>query len=267
MSPIRELIDATVWQRTLEISPSPLALNLLFEGKIAGLCIPGFLTDEECLALKARAEDLEFKDYLKVEPKIGRIGVTVFEYNAVGKSDYFEASKRAVQSVSQITKCICHPLERVIEWLGALSPGRQVNIAHEEGHGFYFAGLLRRIESGTLIHIDFAPSEQPSWAVAKVTRQLAFNVYLDVPKEEPGVVRIWEKQWTDQDDRFKIPNSYGYREDVIEAVPFAEIVPTRGMLMLINTQHFHQVSPASGVRLTVSAAIGRLPDNNIILWS
>lgn len=255
------------WHETMQLLPDAATLEKLFAGEIASLCVPSFLTPEECRILKQRVEDLEFKDYLNVSPRIERVGITVFEYSTIGKREYFEAVAGANRSISRITDGICHPLERIIGWLCALAPESRVSIAREEGYSDYFAGILRRIEQGTPVHVDFAPLEQPKWGVARIRNQLAFNIYLDVPEGDPGVVDIWRKRWAPQDERYKIADSYGYFENVVSGISRARIVPKVGMMMMINTQNYHQVSPAGGTRLTFSAAIGRMADNSIILWS
>lgn len=239
----------------------------LFSGQIAGICIPGFLNRKECADLSQRAEELEFKDYLNVTPRIGRVGITVFEYDNLGKPSYFGAVQQANRRIAQIANGICNPLERVMDWLKTMSPRAQVSIAHEQGFGPYFAGLFRRIEEGTLIHVDFAPAEHPTWGVAQVTAQLAFNVYIKCPDAEPGVVHIWEKQWEALDEIQRVRGTYGYLPNIVEKIPSAAIVPQPGMLMVINTRNFHQVSAAAGMRIAISAAIGRMPNDNIVVWS
>ncbi|HKV92721.1 MAG TPA: hypothetical protein VJW20_09255 [Candidatus Angelobacter sp.] len=255
------------WESSVNSSPTPAIFDKLFSGQIAGICVPGFLTRKECEGLSQRAEDLEFKEYLNVTPRIGRVGVTVFEYDSIGKPAYFEAVQQANRRIAQLTNGICNPLERVVGWLKAMSPRARVGVAHEQDFGPYFAGLFRRIEEGTLVHVDFAPSEHPSWGVAQVTSQLAFNIYIKRPDAEPGVVHIWKKQWESQDEARRIPGSYGHLPNIVENVPSAEIVPQLGMLMVINTKNYHQVSPAAGIRIAISSAIGRMPNDDIVLWS
>lgn len=255
------------WENTIEMTPTAETLALLFQGRIAGICVRNFLTPRECEALSHRATELEFKDYANVWPRIGRVGLTVFEHNAIGKSAYFQAVEHANKRIADIIRGIADPLTRVMDWFAKLLPNTQVNIAHEQGYGSYFAGLFRRIEEGTLIHVDFAPAEQPDWGVAGIVSQLSFNVYLESPAANPGVVHVWKKKWTPEDLIFKIPESYGYAEEVIANTAMADIVPEAGMLMIINSQNFHQVTPAGGVRLAVSAAVGRFPDGSIAFWS
>lgn len=259
--------NAVSWQETLSFPTTPETLDLLFEGKIAGLCVPDFLTAKECKALADNAREYEFNSYLNVVPPIDKVGITVFEFDGIGKKSYFEAVAAATRSVSRITEDICCPLQRVIDWLSVLSPNRSVTVAEEPGFGPYFAGLFRRIEQGTLVHVDFAPMEQPGWSVAQVCSQLTFNVYLEVAGNDPGVVCVWDKQIQPEQRIYKIPGSYGYRPAVVDNVAFATITPRAGMLMVINTRNFHQVSPASGYRLAVSSAVGQLPNKNLVLWS
>jgi hypothetical protein len=261
------LQHAASWESTLESPPTPATLNMLFDGEIAGLCVPDFISPEECSRLKQRSAEYKFEDYQNVSPRIEKFGITVFEFDRIGKKQYFDAVESANRTIARITNGICSPLQRAIDWLLALSPGRTVTVAHEPGFGPYFAGLLRRIEQGTLIHVDFAPVEQPRWAVARICSQLTLNIYLDAPKTDPGIVYIWQKQVHAGHQRFKISDSYGYDPEVVKGVPYARITPRTGMLMVINTRNFHQVLPSAGSRLAVSASVGQLPDKNLLLWS
>jgi hypothetical protein len=255
------------WADIVYSPAHPESLDSLFSGRIAGLCVPDFLTREECKALTQRVHEVEFEEYKDVWPPIDRFGITVFEYDRVGKQEYFRSVEEANRRTARITDGICNPVQRVMDWLSSLSPSTRVSLAHEDAYGPYFAGLLRRIESGTLLHIDFAPIEQPAWKVGQVDSQLTWNIYLDVPEEDPGIVHVWQKQWEPQDSACKIPDSYGYLPKVVENIPSAQITPRVGMLMIINTRNFHQVTPAAGTRLAISSAAGRMPDHDIVLWS
>lgn len=261
------LQHATPWESTLEFPATPATLSMLFDGEIAGLCVPGFITPEECSQLKQRSAEYEFEDYSNVSPPIEKFGITVFEFDRIGKRQYFEAVEPANRTIAQITNGICSPLQRAIHWLQTLSPGRTVTVAYEPGFGPYFAGLFRRIEQGTLVHVDFAPVEQPRWAVAQICSQLTLNIYLDAPKINPGIVYVWQKQVQMEHQRFNISDSYGYEPEVVKGIPYAAITPRTGMLMAINTRNFHQVLPSAGSRLAVSVSVGQLPDKNLLLWS
>ncbi len=260
-------LEKVPWTGSAHLPAKPETLEALFRGTVAGLCVPNFLTQEECRKLKQRTEGVEFVDYENVWPRIGRLGITVFEYNRIGKARYFETVPRANSTIMKVLQDIYNPTQRVMDWLSRLAPQSKVGIAHEDNYGDYFAGLLRRIEGGTMVHVDFAPLEQPDWAVGRVESQITWNIYLEVPPVDPGVVHIWKKQWSPVDNVHKIDDSYGYRPEVVKCVPCARIVPQTGMLMVTNTRNYHQVAPASGVRLTMSSAAGRTRDGGIILWS
>lgn len=267
MSTATQARTAISWEDSLQLPATPATLEMLFAGQIAGLCVPDFLTPQECMALKQRAEHYEFENYRNVVPRIEKVGITVFEFDQIGKKEYFAAVESANQRIARLTDGICCPLQRVLDWLSALSPNRRVGVAQEPGLGPYFAGLFRRIEKGTLVHVDFAPAEQPGWAVAEVSSQLTFNIYLDVSPVDPGLVHVWQRQVRAEDEPFKIAESYGYEPEVVKNVPFATITPQRGMLMVINTRNFHQVCTAGGSRLAVSSAVGQMPDKSLVLWS
>lgn len=255
------------WSQTVDSSATAESLQRLFSGEIAGICLPNFLTPIECKQLTDRMKEVEFAEYQNVSPPIGRFGITVFEYDCLGKAEYFKAVERAERSTARITNGIVNPRDRVMDWLSSLLPDVSINRAFEDGYGPYFAGLLRRIEEGTLIHIDFAPAEHPNWGVGRVVNQVAWNVYLNVLDAAPGYVYIWQKQWKEEDDIYKISGSYGYDPSVIAGIPVAQIIPQSGMLMMINSRNFHQVLPSSGMRLAMSAALGCTADNRIVLWS
>jgi hypothetical protein len=267
MSASTQARSAFSWEDSLQLPATPATLEMLFAGQIAGVCVPEFLTAKECTELKQRAGQYEFENYRNVVPGIEKVGITVFEFDQIGKKEYFAAVESANRRIARLTDGICCPLQRVLDWFSALSPNRRVSVGDEPGLGPYFAGLFRRIEKGTPIHVDFAPIEQPGWAVAQVRSQLTFNIYLDVSPIDPGLVHVWQRQARAEDESFKIPESYGYRPEVVKDVPFATITPQRGMLMVINTRNFHQVCTAGGSRLAISSAVGQLPDKNLVLWS
>jgi hypothetical protein len=255
------------WPQTVNLPATSHTLQGLFSGRVAGLCIPDFLTKAECEELIKRIGEWEFSQYRNVSPPINRLGITVFEYDGLGKAEYFKAVEEANRNTARITEGIDSPVQRVMDWLSSLVPNTPISRAVEVGYGQYFAGLLRRIEEGTLIHVDFAPAEHPTWGVGQVINQMAWNIYLKVPAADPGFVYVWKKQWRQEDDVYKIPGSYGYIPEVVEGVPFAKITPKQGMLMMINTRNFHQVLPSAGIRLAMSAAAGCTADKRIVFWS
>jgi hypothetical protein len=146
--PIREgCFEEVPWSESARFSATAESLDALFCGKLAGLSVPAFLTNEECHELKRQVELVEFGEYENVWPRIGRIGITVFEYQHTGRAAYFSAVAGANSTVAAITEGICNPVQRVIDWLSRLSPENPVGIAREEGTGSIlraFSGELKR---------------------------------------------------------------------------------------------------------------------------
>lgn len=238
----------------------------LARNEIPAVVIRGFATAEECSRLVERAQAIGFEAYEKVDPPIDRIGATVFEHEGpdvstyFGKAEHFRGIQNAIFSQS------FSPLERLMSRLRE-AVGVPVQIAADPKHGTYGAGLIRRIENGTLLHIDFAPAEQPAWWVAQVEAQLAWNLYLELDPENPGKTYVYERPWKPEDQQRKIPGTYGYEPSLVEGVKKYELRPTLGDVYIFNTRNFHQVDPSGGRRTTVTSAIGTLPDERIVLWS
>ena len=242
------------------------SLSALLDGSLVVLQIPAFASAQECSDLARRACQLSFDSYEQVEPRINRVGITVFEFDRIGKQEYFDKVPEATGCRKEVVERFFDPVERVMDAFSKISDS-PVAFAEEEGYGKYFAGLIRRIEEGTLVHIDFAPNEQPDWKVGQVESQLVWNLYVGLPDQNPGTISIWDRPWRASDESYKLPDSYGYDEAVIATAPSVEILPRLGDLVIINTRNFHRVSPTDGDRIAFTSAVGRLPDGEIIFWS
>nr|WP_257453443.1 hypothetical protein [Archangium lipolyticum] len=199
-------------------------------------------------------------------PPIDRIGVTVFEHNGSDVSGYFEKAKGFQALQGEIFAQSFSPVERLMSRLRQ-ALGVPVQVAADPKHGTYCAGLIRRIENGTLLHIDFAPAEQPEWWVAQVQSQLAWNLYLELDPVSPGKTYVYDRAWTSADETLKVPGTYGYQRSVVEGAKKYTLKPTKGDVYIFNTRNFHEVDPSGGRRTTVTSAIGTLPDGRIVLWS
>lgn len=105
--------------------------------------------------------------------------------------------------------------------------------------------LLAREIAGICVP-DFLTSSECRELTARM-KEVEFAEYQNV---------VWKKQWKQEHDIYKISGSYGYDPKVIEGIPVAQITPQSGMLMIINSQNFHQVLPSSGLRLAMSGAVG-----------
>lgn len=238
----------------------------LMENDIPYLRIPAAASAEECEALVAAATEIGFSAYRNVEPKINRIGLTAFEYNRFSEDQYF-ADVRSMNAVQQrIFARSFDPLQRMLG-LVRDATGLPVRLARKDGVGDYYAGLVRRIEEGTLIHVDFAPGEQARWAeISDVRYQLAWNLYLRISEPGEGMTHVFDRQWREADDAWKT-GSYGYEPAVVAGAEEAVFAPVVGEIVLFNTRNYHYVEEIAGERVTFTSALGLLPSDEVVFWS
>jgi len=258
-------MKSKVWKTTEALPLSAESLRMLFENKIPLVRIEQFATPQECKMLVTEANLLGFDDYQNVNPKIERIGITVFEYNNIGKKDYFQAVAQASKEQYRITSSSFNPLERLMATIQNQT-GATARIASEFLYGSYHAGLTRKIEQGTQLHIDYAPSEQPGWEVGTVIAQLSWNLYLQLSLNNHGKTYIYDRQWYPGDERHKL-DSYGYSDKVVSGASSIVFQPQVGDVFIFNTRNYHTVESTEGHRMTFTSAMGLLPSSEIIFWS
>ncbi|MEL6520975.1 MAG: hypothetical protein AAFQ66_08425 [Pseudomonadota bacterium] len=253
------------WSEKAEEMLTGCAMCRLFRGVIPYIRIRNFATAEECENLVQSAVKEGFSSYRGVEPVINRIGNTVFEYNSISKPQYFEKNKNLTKVQNRIFANSFNPLNRFVSLLRKRT-GKSVGIAENEFGQRYYAGLTRRIEKGTLLHVDYAPGEQPDWSVASVKEQLVWNLYLRVSDAQSGRTHIFNRQWEPRHDNMK-EGIYGYNKDVVDGASQATFEPAVGDIVIFNTRNFHYVEPTHGERVAFTSAIGRTPDDEVVLWS
>ncbi|HBO5142824.1 hypothetical protein FA378_11170 [Pseudomonas aeruginosa] len=253
------------WSDLAESKLTRHSLDHLLDGQIPYIRIANFASREECEALVTSAVNEGFGPYRGVEPVINRIGNTVFEYNSISKHEYFEKNIDLNRVQQRIFDSSFNPLERIIGLLEQQAQRRAGVARNVEGQPYY-AGLVRRIENGTLLHVDFAPGEQPGWEVAVVEEQLAWNLYLRVSDPYSGRTHIFDRQWQPADNALK-EGIYGYNARVVAGIEDASFAPAVGEVVIFNTRNFHYVEPTAGERVSFTSAIGRLPSGDLVLWS
>ncbi|MEG4503686.1 2OG-Fe(II) oxygenase [Microcoleus sp. F6_B4] len=240
-------------------------LEALLRNDIPAIRISQFATVEECHKLAEVAELVGFDFYENVEPPIGRIGITQFEFGNSSKLGYFDAVHQADFRRQQIVSLSFDPLERLAMLLRQHTASK-VGIAQEnEQLGEYFAGLIRHINVA-LLHLDFAQLDAPDWEIGHCVAQLAWNLYLKVPKHG-GECVVYNRQWCVNDQQYKLPGSYSYDTNLVKNSQAKYITPVLGDLVLFNSRNFHQVLPGEGERITMSSFIGKMPKGNLVFWS
>jgi len=227
--------------------------------------VANFTSVAACEELSSSVFDLSFGKYREVEPPIDRIGCTVFEYDAIGRRDYFADTKRAAEVQDELFSRTFNPLSMLMSLLSR-STGRRTTIARNGDGQSYYAGLVRRIEQGTLLHVDYAPAEQNGWEICDIKHQLSWNLYLKVGSIGSGQTTVYQRQWKPEDNRYK-ERRYGFDHEVIAGSEHAIFQPVVGEVVLFNTRNYHMVDPSRGIRITVTSAIGETPRGDLILWS
>ncbi|QLE41854.1 hypothetical protein FD723_16470 [Nostoc sp. C052] len=257
-------IKSSMWDNKQEYPFTKESLKMLLEQRIPLIRLKEFATPQECEMLYTQSQLLNFDAYQDVSPKIEKIGITVFEYNSIGKADYFKEVERATKLRNSITAASFDPLQRIMEKFREC--GAKVRIASEPFYGSYYAGLIRKIEHGTQIHIDFAPLEQSGWEVCTITAQLSWTLYLKLSDNNQGKTRIYDRRCQPEDKQYKL-DSYGYSDRVIADADTIAFQPYVGDVFLFNTSNFHYVEPMNGQRVAFTSMIGLLPNGEIIFWS
>lgn len=145
-----------------------------------------------------------------------------------------------------------------------------LGLAHEPMHGSYFAGLIRQINNSAKKHFDFAPYDAKGWAIQDVTKQIAWNIYLEMP-EHGGETVVYNRPWQPHMyEKFLLEGhhgSYGFSDAAVEGSQAIVIKPRTCDLWLFNTRNFHEVKGSSGPRITMSSFIGKTNKDAFVMWS
>lgn len=259
------MLRATKWLTFNDCEMNQKNFQALLRNEIPSIRISKFASSEECNKLALAIEKIGFDFYKNVEPPIGRIGITQFEYGNRGKFGYFDAVKKATTNYNQVTSLSFDPVKRLTTILRQ-HVSSKVQIAYEnEVYGYYFAGLIRQINIA-LLHIDFAQLDAPDWQIGNITSQLVWNLYLKAPSQG-GVCKVYNRQWQPEDEKYKTPGSYGYDYSLVSSSEVKHNIPLTGDLVIFNSRNFHEVLPGIGERITISSFIGKMPGGDLIFWS
>lgn len=241
------------------------SLNNLLENKIGSIICKEFASLDECMALANAISIIGFDNYIGVEPKIGRIGITQFEAKQYGMDWYFDNADKANKIHKKIFSLSFDPLLRLIRLLQKNS--FKVSIAHEvKNNRKYFCGLVRQINNSALLHADYAPYDAPGWVIGEIKAQLAWNLCIEEPFSDGDCV-VYNKHWCLEDEKYKMENSYGYSRAIIRDVEHQAIKIKTGDCYFFNCRNYHEVTKCNGNRLTISCFMGLLSEDEILIWS
>lgn len=235
----------------------------------AAVTIPRFLTEQTCADALAALDRLPTAAYDldRVPTPIVRFGPSLNDYRtAAGGLDadrYWrdaEAARVSWQRARLRPDPVALSLARLgTAWGSAISPatigGRPV-----------FAGTLREINEGTLLHYDDVRREFPCRLFDQETvAQLAFNVWAAVP-ETGGSTTLWRHRWDPADEQHRY--SYGYRPKAVEHCQQVSLRPQLGGALLFNPAHFHEVQANPGQRrIALAFFLALTTTGQLITWS
>lgn len=129
-----------------------------------------------------------------------------------------------------------------------------------------FWGIIREINSGTLIHWDEMIREYPVNFLDRFPiAQLAFNLFISTPPQG-GHTTIWRKRWRPADEHYR--TAFGYEPSVVANAAELNVTPQTGDAIIFDSRNFHAVrDSAGGRRVSISFFIGVVGDGSLILWS
>ncbi len=238
------------------------SLQLLLDNRIPAIRMADFATSAELQRLKrALIENDRRSSSVK---QVTRFGISQYEEGVKrGRETYFRLAAAAIEEQRQVFAHSFDPVRRFIDQLRTAVP--DVGIMREPEFGDYYAGNGKLRTGYSPIHVDFAPQDSGGWEVGKADVQLAWNLYIDVPKTG-GELLLWEKSWRPEDDRYQVSGNYYFDEAVVRECRRLEIKPRVGEILLINSRNFHAIAE-SDHRFAFGSFISCFADGSMRLWS
>ncbi len=256
------------WRTLEEQALTARSLRDLFDNKIPAIRVRDFATPEECRGFVTALEGANMKSY-SVDPPIGYIGQAQYEFRwNHDKSDYIRAAAAAYGDLNYVTSRSFDPVQRLIDMLSPLAGG-PVGIAEEEGHGRYFAGIIRKAADGIALHADFAPYNSPAYAISRINAQLGWNLFVEVPRSG-GVTTVYNRPWSPVMEGDVPPQSYDLPREVVAGAKAFDYRGETGSVVLFNSRNPHAISAGhagAGDRISIGSFIGRMPEGPLVLWA
>ncbi|MCK6545381.1 2OG-Fe(II) oxygenase [Myxococcota bacterium] len=254
--------------RTLEAEPlSRGSLEALCRAEIPAVHVDALLDDAECDAVMRALPGGGFERYARrpAFQTFERIGIAQGGYGSSKRDEYFEAAVAARAERDAIVRASgVDPLARAMDRLRT-DGGADVSIAREADGREYFAGIIRRINTGVDLHADCCRRTDPRWQIHGNVAQLSLNVYLT---DFTGGACVVHDRLREEADDVTVPRgSYVYDRALVRGASAARLQPKKGELLMINSRCFHEVEPATSDRVTFAAFVGLLPDGRFVVWA
>ncbi|TVY84948.1 hypothetical protein LSUE1_G002741 [Lachnellula suecica] len=231
----------TNWSTFEDQSLSRRSLLDVFTDRIPVVREQGILTvDERKRMLEiVRTHDLGTYDTEHTWPRLGFLWIpcNFIDFRVSDKTGYFESVKdaRSLQNRWK-NEAGVDIVKRVVDRIRQTT-GMKVQVASEQDSE-YFAGVLRAVDRGILVHADYAPYEAAGWKIGDVVAQVTWNILLN---EVPGGdTLIYDRQWQAPEDdlawRKEFPKDT-YHPQMLQAHPFKAMKAVPGDLTFFNPRY------------------------------
>jgi len=240
----------------------------LAAGRCAAIRVSGLLTRAQCDQVLGALRAASFGSYAtkRVYPPVMRFGVGVSDHRREGKvaETYWSAVTQS-NSAWQGLGLPFDPFELCRSAIGAQWP-HAVCVGRRGGREMG-AGVAREPNQGFIVHFDDASREfSGNLLDVGLVAQFAFNLYLSVP-EAGGETVVWRHRWHPGDERHRLPESYGYAENVIDGAESFELKPQAGEALLFDPRNFHAVRPScDSRRIALGFSLGLADNGELWAW-
>lgn len=242
----------------------PEHIYRLAAGLVAAVRVREFFTPAQCAQIMAALEGSVQGTYgSQGAPKILKIGPSAYDIFSLHEDAYWPEAARASKLRSRLLggdDPFAVAIRKVADmWGGPVRPARR-------GDRDMFAGLIREINQGAIMHFDEIVCEMPGVIEELPVAQLAFNVHLSVP-EHGGETRVFRKRWRPDDERFK--DGYGYVPEVVGDEPQAQVRGDVGDAVLFDSRNYHMVetTQGNGRRVALAFFLGLTGAGELVTWS
>jgi hypothetical protein len=240
----------------------------LAAGRCAAIRVPDLLPSAVCRRVLEALTDREFQPYgtRRVYPPVMRFGIGVSDHRKDGQvADSYWTALGPAREEWQSLDLPFDPFRLCREALGAHWPS-PVSVGRR-GDREMGAGVAREPNQGFQVHFDDARREFTGNLLdADLVAQFAFNLYLSVPTSG-GETVIWRHRWRPSDEEFRLPQSYGYAEDVVGGAEWFELKPRVGEALLFDPRNFHAVRPSHDQRrIALGFSVGLSDTGELLTW-
>ena len=231
------------------------------------MIIRNFYDKKNCQTIVDRTKNYS-KDSFQSD-KLLHLGPFLMEH-VTDKKGYFEAAKDAQKTIGKIFEEIENPIEKIYEFISVLFPPFSVSVATESQND-YSQAIIRMHEKGKSIpiHKDNVRHEGKEYAICGVEQQLSCVLHLQ-ESEAGGELKIYDKQWKKEDERFRNID-FGYSAELVKDSKFYKLSGfAAGDLVIINPNYYHEVTKITGdiSRITLGMFLGfYFKESEIVAWA